>query len=414
MYADQSALHGEGYYPTSVCMSRPILYVHSSNELYGSDIILFDLVRRLDRERFAPYVVMPEDLPYDGRLGRALAQEGIPHTSVDMAVLRRRYTNVFGLLAFSRRLLVGTLALRRIMRDRHVALVHSQTGAVWCGGLASRWLGVPHIYYIMEIIQTPRLTRHLMARFINAYGDRVVVISRAVGEHLMKDAPGIEERITVIPPGIDAETFHPRNQGKGVREEWGVRDDEVVFGVVARIHWWKGQDLFLRAAARIAREVPHARFVLVGDVVPGEEWRREALKREIARMGIGDRVVWAGYREDIPQVMAALDVLVLPSTEPEPFGRVIVEAMATERPVIASAHGGPVESVVHGETGLLFPPQDEEALAAAMKQLARDPDLRVRMGKAGRARVLEKYTVDRHVAAFQSLYEEILEGRDRS
>ena len=184
--------------------------------------------------------------------------------------------------------------------------------------------------------------------------------------------------------------------------------------MVARIHWWKGQDLFLRAAARIAREVPHARFVLVGDVVPGEEWRREALKREIARMGIGDRVVWAGYREDIPQVMAALDVLVLPSTEPEPFGRVIVEAMATERPVIASAHGGPVESVVHGETGLLFPPQDEEALAAAMKQLARDPDLRVRMGKAGRARVLEKYTVDRHVAAFQSLYEEILEGRDRS
>ncbi len=392
-------------------MSRPILYVHSSNELYGSDIILLDLVKRLDRTRYAPFVVMPQDLPYDGRLGRALAQESIPHTSVDMAVLRRRYTNVFGLIAFSRRLLVGTLALRRIMREQQVVLVHSQTGAVWCGGLAGRWLGIPHIYYIMEIIQTPRLTRHLMARFINKYGDRVVVISKAVGEHLMKDAPEIERRITVIPPGIDAETFHPRNVGQSVRREWGVRDEHVVFGVVARIHWWKGQDLFLRAAARIARQVPHARFVLVGDVVPGEEWRRQALKQEIARMGIGDRVVWAGYREDIPQVMAALDVLVLPSTEPEPFGRVIVEAMATERPVIAAAHGGPVESVVHGETGFLFPPQDEEALAAAMKQLAQDAALRVRMGKAGRERVLALYTIDRHVAAFQALYDEILEER---
>ncbi len=392
-------------------MSRPILYVHSSNELYGSDIILLDLVKRLDRNRYAPYVVMPQDLPYDGRLGRALAQEGIPHTSIDMAVLRRRYTNVFGLIAFSRRLLVGTWALRRLMREQQVALVHSQTGAVWCGGLASRWLGIPHIYYIMEIIQTPRLTRHLMARFINKYGDRVVVISRAVGDHLMKDAPEIERRITVIPPGIDAEMFHPRNEGHRVREEWGVSDDEVVFGVVGRIHWWKGQDLFLRAAARIAHQVPHARFVLVGDVVPGEEWRRQALKEEIARMGIGDRVIWAGYREDIPQVMAALDVLVLPSTEPEPFGRVIVEAMSTERAVIAAAHGGPVESVVHGETGFLFPPQDEEALAAAMKQLAQNAELRTRMGKAGRARVLDLYTIKRHVAAFQSLYDEILEER---
>ncbi len=389
-------------------MAHSILFVHSSNELYGSDVILLELVRRLDRERFAPYVVMPRDLPYDGRLSRALTASQVPNATVDMAVLRRRYMSLRGLLTFNKRLLKGTYALIRLMRSRRARLVHSQTGAVWCGAVASKLLGIPHVYYIMEIVQEPLLTRRLMAHFIRWRGDRVVVISRAVGEHLLKDAPAMADRIVVIPPGIDPARFHPENDGRAVREAWGVRPEEVVFGVVGRIHWWKGQDDFLRAAARMAHRVPHARFAIVGDVVPGEEWRRHQLEREVARMGIADRVIWAGYRDDIPQVMAALDVLVLPSSEPEPFGRVIVEAMATARPVIASAHGGPLEIVVPEETGLLFPPRDASALAEAMLRLADNPDLRRRMGAAGRQRVLTHYTMERHVAAFQALYEEMI------
>ena len=389
-------------------MTHPILFVHSSNELYGSDMILLNLVRHLDRDTFRPLVVMPEDIPYEGLLSQALTEAGVENTTADMAVLRRRYVSPRGLLAFGRRLVQGTRALRTLMQQQGTVLVHTQTGAVWSGGLASRWMGVPHVFYIMEIVQRPALTRRLMAWFIHHFSSRVVVISQAVGDHLIEDQPGIRQKLVVIPPGIDPERFHPRNEGGALRQEWGIPQDAVLFGVVGRIHWWKGQDVFLRAAAQVATRIPHARFILVGDVVPGEEWRRDALKEEIARMGIGDRVVWAGYRRDVPRVMAALDVLVLPSTEPEPFGRVIVEAMATGRPVIATAHGGPLETVVHEETGLHVPPGDVDALARAMVRLATQAELRQRMGAAARRRVLAEYTLERHVQRFQSLYEEML------
>ncbi len=394
-------------------MSVPILFVHASDELYGSDIILLELVRNLDKRRFSPHVVLPQDLPYEGQLSRALETAQVPHTSIDMAVLRRRYASPHGVLMFTMRLIGGTLRLRREMQEAKFALVHSHTGTVWCGAIASKMLDVPHVFYIMEIVTSSWFTRRLVARFLAWRGDKVVAISHAVKEHLLRDAPSLAPHIEVIPPGINPDRFRPNEGGARVRQEWGVNEDEVLFGVVGRIHWWKGQEVFLQAATHVARQVPQARFAIVGDVVPGEEWRKDELKRLVHSLGIADKVIWPGYRKDTPHVMAALDVLVLPSTEPEPFGRVIVEAMATEKPVIASAHGGPVEIVLPHETGLLVPPRDPEALAKAMIDLARRPEQRLQMGRAGRRRVLERYTIERHVAAFEDLYERMLARGDR-
>lgn len=389
-------------------MTIPLLFVHSSNELYGSDLVLLELVRRLDRRRYAPFVVMPQDLPYEGRLAAALAAAGVPHATVNMAVLRRRYMTLRGSLGLLARLLVGTRALWRLMRDQGTALVHSNTSAVWCGALASGLGRVPHVWHVHEIVQRPPFVRRLLARLIAWRADRVVVISEAVGSHLLRDVPHLRERMVTIPDAVDSERFHPHNDGRAVRAEWRLGEEEVLFGIVGRVHYWKGQDDFLDAAPLVLREVPQARFAIVGDVVPGEEQRRRALQAQAAALGIADRVIWAGYREDMPQVMAALDVLVLPSTSPEPFGMVLLEAMATARPVIATAHGGPLEIVTPEETGLLVPPRQPAELARAMVRLARDPALRRRLGEAGRARVTSQYTFQRHVAAFESLYDEIL------
>ncbi len=389
-------------------MKAPILFVHASDELYGSDIILLELVRNLDRDRFSAHVVLPQDLPYEGQLSRALDLAHIPHTSIDMAVLRRRYASLHGLFMFTLRLIKGTFLLRREMRKSGFALVHSHTGTVWCGAIASKMLHTPHLFYIMEIVTSSWFTRRLVAQFLAWRGDKVVAISQAVKEHLLRDAPSLAPHIEIIPPGINPHRFRPNEGGKKVRQEWGIGEDEILFGVVGRIHWWKGQEVFLQAAARAAQQVPHARFAIVGDVVPGEEWRKSQLQELARSLGITDKIIWAGYRKDTPQVMAALDVLVLPSTEPEPFGRVIVEAMATEKPVIASAHGGPLEIVIPDQTGVLVPPRDAEALAAAMVDLAHYPQQRIRMGEAGRRRVLEHYTIERHVAAFEDLYERML------
>lgn len=385
-----------------------LLFVHSSDELYGSDIVLWELVRRLDPTRFRPVVLTPTDLPYDGRLGRALTAAGIGHHAVDMPVLRRRYLSPTGLPGFLKRLLTGTRRVQRLAVAEEARLIHSNTVAVWGGALAARRLGLPHVWHIHELITEPVFVRRLVAGMVARYADRVVAISRAVADHLLGDQPGLAPRLTVIPDAVDTDRFHPAIDGTSLRRAWGVAADEVLVGVVGRISAWKGQGVFIEALAQALTQAPHLRGVIVGDVVPGESWRREALIRRAVELGLGDRLLWAGYRDDTPQVMAALDVLVLPSVRPEPFGMVVLEAMATGKPVVATAHGGPLETVRDGETGYLVPPGEATALAAALVRLAQQPDLRRRLGQAGRERVCRHFTLAGHVAAFEQLYAELL------
>ncbi|MCS7038684.1 MAG: glycosyltransferase family 4 protein [Caldilineales bacterium] len=385
-----------------------LLFAHSSDELYGSDIVLLELVRRLDPARFRPVVLTPTDLRYEGRLSRALTAAGLAHHAVDMPVLRRRYLSPTGLPGFWKRLLTGTRQVQRLAVAEEARLIHSNTAAVWGGALAARRLRLPHVWHIHELITEPVLVRRLVAGMVARYADRVVAISRAVADHLLADQPGLAARLTVIPDAVDTDRFHPQVDGVSLRRAWGVAADEVLVGVVGRISAWKGQEVFIEALAQARRQAPNLCGVIVGDVVPGEGWRRDELVRRAGERRLGDCLIWAGYREDVPQVMAALDVLVLPSVRPEPFGMVVLEAMATGKPVVATAHGGPLETVRDGETGYLVPPGRPEPLAAALAQLAQQPDLRRRLGQGGRERVCRHFTFANHVAAFAQLYAELL------
>lgn len=385
-----------------------ILFVHSSDELYGSDRVLLELVRRLDRGRFTPLVAVPCDLPYRGHLSAALAEAGVRCLRVDMGVLRRRYFGWRGIGLYAWRLGLGAIRVMRLIRREGVALVHSNTGAVWAGALAARLARRPHVWHIHEIVTRPVAVRRAIAWMATRFSDRIVAISQAVGDHLAADAPGHADRIAVIPDAVDTERFRPENDGAALRRAWGVGPDDLLIGQVGRISAWKGQEDFLAAAAQVAAQQAGVRFVVVGDVVPGEEDRLERLQRQAAAQGLGDRLIWAGFRTDTPQVMAALDLLVLPSRQPEPFGMVLLEAMATGKPVIATDQGGPREIVVPGETGMLVPPGDPTALAGAIVELARHATLRQQMGAAARARAERSFGLIPYVSAFEALYGELL------
>ena len=392
--------------------SRPaaILYAHSSDEMYGSDVVLFELVRRLDPTRFRPLVVTPTDLQYEGLLSRALANVHIEHQALDMPVLRRRHLSPAGLPAFGRRLWRGPRSLEALIRERDIVLAHTNTAAVWGAALAARRAGVPHLWHVHEIITHPVWIRRFTAWIIARYSDHVVAISRAVADHLLTDQPDLAPRLSVIHDAVDTTRFRPDIDARSLRAEWRVRDDEVLVGVVGRISAWKGQDFFLQAFARARSNAPNLRAVIVGDVVPGETWRRDALQQKARELGVADRVIWAGYRTDSERVMAALDVLALPSIRPEPFGMVVVEAMAAGKPVIATAAGGPLETVLDRKTGRLVSPRDPQDMAQALVELALRPDLRARWGEQARKRVERHFGFERHVAEFQALYERMLRG----
>ncbi len=385
-----------------------ILYPHSSDELYGSDMVLLNLVRRLNPSRFRPYVLLPTDIPYEGKLSRELETAGIAYTSLAMPVLRRRYFSPYGFPRFAKLFLFGTREVIRISQQQQAALIHSNTSAVWGGALAASRLHVPHIWHVHELITEPTLIRRLIAWMVQRYSTHVVAISQAVANHLLQDAPELNGKISIIYDAVDTEQFSPQVKGEQLRTTWHIHPNDVLVGVVGRISAWKGQHFFLRAFAQAARQHPQLKAVIVGDVVPGEDWRRQELQQLAQTLGIAQRILWPGYHENAPEVMAALDILVLPSIRPEPFGMVVIEAMATGIPVIATAHGGPLESISNGETGLLVSPEDPGDMARALSLLAHDAQLRRQMGARGRQRAEAMFGFSTHVRAFQDLYASLL------
>ncbi len=382
-----------------------ILFVHSSDELYGSDAVLLELVRRLDRTRFTPLVALPTDLPYSGGLSTELACLGVHCQHLDMAVLRRRYLSAYGLPRFLWRLVRGSRQLGRLIQCEGVDLVHCNTAAVWSGALAAKLSGCPLIWHIHEIITHPPLMRKVIAWLVTLLADSVVTISGAVRDHLLADRPTAAAKIVVIPDAVDTHRFHPQVDGTLLRQELGLGADDVLVGCVGRLHTWKGQDLLVEAARHVVAQMPNVHFAIVGDIVPGQPKPRQIVEQRIQRWNLGANVHLLGFRREMPQVMAALDILALPSTLPEPFGVVLLEAMAMAVPVVAAAHGGALEIVVDDETGLLVPPGDAKTLADAIGQLAISPAARWRMGAAGRRRAEANYRFDQHVAAFQELYD---------
>lgn len=183
--------------------------------------------------------------------------------------------------------------------------------------------------------------------------------------------------------------------------------------IVGRLAPWKGQHILLDAATRVRREVPDARFRIVGDALFGEEDYRRACEEQTVRSGLAEAVEFRGFREDVGADLAASTLVVHASTLPEPFGQTVVEAMAAGRAVIAADAGGPRETVVHGETGLLTPPGDAEALAAAIVRLLKDPAERRAMAEAGRRRVAEHFTIEQTAETVTAFIEQVVEMKGR-
>ena len=199
------------------------------------------------------------------------------------------------------------------------------------------------------------------------------------------------------------------DDARRTRAELGVRDGEVLFGVFGRLQRWKGQDVFVEAAAEVARRFPQARFAIVGGSVFGLEPEfLEGLERRVAELNLSDRLVFTGFRKDVPRLMAACDVVCHTTRVAEPFGMVLIEAMALGRPVIATRGGGPSEIIASDAEGILVTPDDPRALAAAMAGLVDDADRRRVIGANGATRARDAFTIDRMASELVAHLDELL------
>jgi glycosyltransferase involved in cell wall biosynthesis len=290
------------------------------------------------------------------------------------------------------------LRLRALMRARRVALVHTHSSVdSWLATMAAKSLGLP-------VVRSRHVTIPILRRraLIYRLADRVITTGEAVAAHVRR-AGVPAERISAISAGVDTTRFHPGVSGKAVREELGLASDAKAVGLVANVRGSKGHAVFLEAARELLGTLPATRFLIVGDGVGFDD-----VRRRVHEMGLDPYVIMTGFRRDIPEVMAALDVLVLPSTKSEATSQVIPQAMAVGTPVAAAATGGIPEIVHDGETGRLVEPGDAHALAQAVRSLLAEPERAREMARAGQALVRTRYSAEAAMAATTGVYEALL------
>ncbi|MBV8612444.1 MAG: glycosyltransferase family 4 protein [Acetobacteraceae bacterium] len=307
------------------------------------------------------------------------------------------------------RILRNARTLARLIGGQGVSIVHARSRAPgWSAFLAARQTGTRFVttYHGAYGEDLPFKRRY---NAVMAKGEVVIVASRFMAK-LVEDRHGVDPaRIRLIPRGIDPEAFHPairRDRVERLRRAWGLPKGVPVVMLPGRLTGWKGQGVLIDAAARLARS--DARVVLVGSD-QGRTAYTEGLRRRAAALGLADRLHMAGQCDDMQAALLLADVVVHASTEPEAFGRVVIEAQAMGRPVIAADLGGPAETVEDGATGWLVPPGDPLALAAAIdRALALPEEARRTIGARARAAVLTRWTTAAMQSATLGVYREVL------
>jgi glycosyltransferase involved in cell wall biosynthesis len=300
-------------------------------------------------------------------------------------------------------------ALIRTLRDNRIRILHThRTRPDLLGRVAGRWAGVPVNVSTMHWVgewgwRGKALARpvRLLYRLTLPWTQKIVNIS--AGEMALMRAEGIPAgKMTVIYNGVDGEMFLPAKPQRDPRDAAG-KESPLVVGCVAFLSKRKGVNNLIDAFRQVVDRCPRARLQIIGD---GEE--RAALLAQIGALELQRHVELLGARPDVSKLMNAFDIAVLPSLW-EPFGLVIVEAMACAKPVVATRVGGIPEIVEHGRTGLLVPAATVEPLAQALLSLIENAALRKRLGEAGRQRFVERFDSRTMAANYEALYDSLLE-----
>jgi glycosyltransferase involved in cell wall biosynthesis len=319
----------------------------------------------------------------------------------------RRFKRTSSPLPLARDIAKWALTVPRLAAYIHhhrFDLIHANsTQAQLYAGPAARLAGCPVLWHVRD-----RLRGGGLGRWLARFSTGIVAVSQAIAEELV--AAGVPpEKVVTVWNGVDPEAFHPGVEGASLRAELGVPKEAFVVVLAAQLVPWKGHRLLLEAAPELLRQVPSAYLLLVGeDLFADHPGYRSELQSRAAELGLTERLFFLGYRQEMPAVLAAADVVVCAS-EGEPFGRTLIEAMSLAKPVVATDAGGPREIVVPGETGRLVPVGNAAALAAALIELARDPDRARAMGRQGRERVLKHFTLAAHIKRIEEVYIRMLE-----
>jgi glycosyltransferase involved in cell wall biosynthesis len=297
--------------------------------------------------------------------------------------------------------------LAQWLNEKEVDVVHSHYSRDLWTIVPALQLGrcVPLI--LTKHIGTQKPKRDALHRWIYRRLDHMVAISEVIRRNILATHPINAERVSTVHHGVDLSRFTPNERERMMtRQELRLAPEHLVLGIIGRLQISKGYLEFLEMARRLRLELPQARYLLIGEASRGEGGEAQMILDKIREWQIAEIVHPLGFRRDIPRLLEAMDIFVFPSYA-EAFGLVLIEAMAMAKPVVASNCDGVLDIVRDGETGLLVPPRDAEALSAAVLALAKNPQQRLEMSRRAREHVLKFFSLERMLEALESIYKRV-------
>ena len=377
-----------------------ILFIHQSAELYGSDKTVLLLLRYIDRTKFFPVVILPNE----GPLKIELEKENIKVVIAPVLKLYRKIFTPKNILKFIKDIKKGIETLDALNTQHHFDIVYSNTLAVLLGMIYAKKRKIKHLWHVHEIIVHPKFIASIFPKLLMRYSHLVVCNSFATEKNLIERVPKLTSKSIVIHNGIEPNTSIVK---LGSKADFGFKETDLIVTLVGRISRLKGHKLLLDIFTNYLIQYENVKLLFVGSPVEGQEYYLEEIENSVIRNKIEKRVKIIPFSNDLNTIWSITDIAVMPSTEAESFGLVAAEAMLAKKPVIASNHGGITEIVIDNETGYLVQPNNKIALAEAISKLIDDFQLRNQFGEKGHERVVQEFSIEKHVQQFEAVFQNL-------
>jgi glycosyltransferase involved in cell wall biosynthesis len=380
---------------------KNILFIHQSAELYGSDKTLLLLLKNLDKTKFKPLVVLPQE----GPLKEELEKENIEVVIAPVLKLSRKMFTFWNSIQFSKDLKKGISILDKLHKKHHFDLIYSNTLAVLLGMIFAKKRKIKHLWHVHEIIVHPKIIAAIFPKLLNKYANLIVCNSNATLKNLVQRKEGIAQKSVVIYNGMDSINS---DLPVATKKDFGFNDNDIIITLVGRISRLKGHKWLLTTLVKHFSTSSNIKVIFVGSPVTGQEYYATEIEQFIAENQLAATVKILPFTKNLSKIWDITDIALMPSTEAESFGLVAVEAMLAKKPVIASDHGGLKEIVIHNETGFLVQPNNLEALSEALSKLIANPKLRIDFGENGYQRVVQEFSVINYVQNFELVFSKLI------
>lgn len=381
---------------------KNILFIHQSAEMYGSDKTLLFLLKSLDKTKYNPIVI----LPFDGPLKKELENNQIQVIIGPVLKLYRKMFSAKNMIHFIKDIKKGMKLLNQLHQKHKFDIVYSNTLAVLIGFMFAKKTKVKHIWHVHEIIESPKIFTKLFRKFLSHSSIFKIVYNSKATQKFWDNTEVLKNKSIVIWNGIEVcKKLINQDSRKIIKEKlFNANDADIIITLIGRISRWKGQIILLEAFKKLAHNHNNIKLVFIGSPPPNQEFFLETLTKRVKELDLESKVILLPFQDNINKIWQSIDIAVVPSTEPEPFGMVAIEAMMAKKPVIASNHGGLSEIVIHESTGYLFTPNNQKELEIALENLIVDDKLRNEMGVNGFNRVNEQFSLEIYVNSFENLF----------